>query len=509
MKTEFDPTEIQGNILRGYKSSHVRHLILEVPKRTGAAQAARRFLGIAARGGAESEVPAITRESRLRWSRDPDVERPKVRFNVGLTWEGLRALGAPTSTLASFPREFREGMHRRALKLGDFGASAPENWPTPFNRPDRVHVIASVYAEDEAHLDDVQAQVGRAFGVLGQRCGYGLPDFKVRFGYRDSIAQPRFEEIVKYDREGEAGDANAASASADPDGQRESEPLDPLGTVLLGYPTRLERLTFDLPQPDVLGYNGSFNAFRVLAQDVHGFENYLTEAAEELLRELPEEKLLGPGEEAEIRALFNEPLSRREVVREIVAAQMCGRWRDALGTPLAEVTGPPPEPGPNGEPPVRNDFDYGPRSRCPFGAHIRRANPRGGQIVQRIANRTRRLVRRGMVYGEPFAYERDQPCTPDIHERGLLGNFIGANLGAQFEAVMCDWINLGLQDPNVTGSNDALIGANVRETSWFDVLLKDNSTYRLRGFPRFVTTRGGAYTFLPSIPALRHIAAWG
>ena len=44
--------------------------------------------------------------------------------------------------------------------------------------------------------------------------------------------------------------------------------------------------------------------------------------------------------------------------------------------------------------------------------------------------------------------------SPRTNERGLLGNFIGANLGAQYEAVMCDWVNLGLQDPDITGAND-------------------------------------------------------
>jgi hypothetical protein len=142
---------------------------------------------------------------------------------------------------------------------------------------------------------------------------------------------------------------------------------------------------------------------------------------------------------------------------------------------------------------------------------MRRCNPRGGPIVQRIANYTRRLVRRGMTYGpvvdkaQPF-----DPEKPDKEEWGLLGNFIGANIGAQFEAVMCDWLNLGLQDPNVTGANDPLLGANGPETSWFDLTAPNDAGgvdfIRIRGFPRFVTCRGGAYLFLPSLPAIRYLA---
>jgi hypothetical protein len=111
-----------------------------------------------------------------------------------------------------------------------------------------------------------------------------------------------------------------------------------------------------------------------------------------------------------------------------------------------------------------------------------------------------------MPYGAPYDPQRPEAAR---QERGLLGNFIGASLGAQFEAMCCDWINVGLQDPRVTGSNDPLIGANEPQTSWFDLPLGDGQTIRLRNLPRFVRTRGGAYTFLPSIPAIRYLSGLG
>jgi hypothetical protein len=126
--------------------------------------------------------------------------------------------------------------------------------------------------------------------------------------------------------------------------------------------------------------------------------------------------------------------------------------------------------------------------------------------VQRVANNSRRLVRRGVPYGpayDPAKRNRDGPEP----ERGLLGNFIGASLGAQFEAMSCDWLNLGLQDPRITGSNDPIVGANDPGTSWFDLPLKSGGTIRLRGLPQFVWTRGGAYTFLPSLSAIRFLGS--
>jgi deferrochelatase/peroxidase EfeB len=191
-------------------------------------------------------------------------------------------------------------------------------------------------------------------------------------------------------------------------------------------------------------------------------------------------------------------MNRLEAMREFMAAKLLGRWRN--GTPL-ELSPQSPVP----EPPVSDTaFDYNDDTkglRCPVGSHARRCNPRGGKIVQRVANYTRRLVRRGVPYGSEF-----DPTRPDGVERGLLANFLCADLAAQFEAVQYDWINLGLQDPRLTGSNDPLVGANEEDASWFE-LATNRGPVRFRGFPRFVRTRGGAYTFLPSISALRWIGS--
>jgi hypothetical protein len=236
----------------------------------------------------------------------------------------------------------------------------------------------------------------------------------------------------------------------------------------------------------------------VLKQDVAGFEEYLDRAASDLLEHPQVDELLPHGDEEKIgKGLSIEGLSRPAALREIVAANLCGRWRD--GTPLA-LSADAPDPKAD-----LTDFDYVGDSRCPYGAHIRRCNPRGGQIVQRIANNSRRLVRRGVPYGPP--YDPAKPRDQDEPERGLLGNFIGASLGAQFEAMSCDWLNLGLQDPRITGSNDPISGANDPGTSWFDLPLASGGAIRLRGLPQFVSTQGGAYTFLPSLSAIRFLGS--
>lgn len=453
----FDPQKVQGNILRGYKHGYVRHLMLEVSNR----DTARRFLAASA-DGTQKDVPRITRSAD--WNRNDHFP---TCFNIGITFPGLRALGLPAAQLATFPSEFADGMAGRAVKLGDFGRSAPEHWPAPFDQPDRIHIVASIYSFDETSFDAVEAQVARAFTVLGTRNGRNLPDDKVFFGYTDSISQPRFKHVF------------------DPDQVGVDEPKDPLGTVLLGYPTHFERVAFAIPEPKDVFRDSAFNAFRVLQQDTDAFEAYLTQAATDLEKDPRQYELLPKGAEADISG----GLSRHEALREVVAAQMCGRWRN--GTPY--------ELSPNSDvlgDLSRTNYDYTLASRCPAGSHMRRANPRGGPIVQRVANYSRRLVRRGMSYGP----------DPKTGEHGLLGNFIGANYGAQFEAVMCDWINFGLQDPEITGTNDPLLGANEPETSVFYLTTSTEHRIRLSGFPRFVIARGGAYTMLPSLPAIRYLA---
>jgi len=275
--------------------------------------------------------------------------------------------------------------------------------------------------------------------------------------------------------------------------------------VLLGHPTRLEGLLFRVPTPAQLGLNGTFNAFRILQQDVAGFDRFLDAAAAEIEQRLPgsaiDALLIADDEKKIVDSIFDADWPRPAgnysdrtlALRGIVAAQMCGRWRN--GCPYHSC---PDVPDPAAS---LTEFDYPANSRCPVGSHLRRVNPRGGEMVQRVANFTRRLVRRGMPYGSPY-----DPANPDNEERGLLGNFIGANIAAQFEAVMSDWLNLGLHHPAITRSNDPLVGANDTETSWFDIVLKDGRRLRLNGFPRFVIARGGAYTFIPSIAGIRYLA---
>ena len=102
MSTTFNPDDIQGNILRGYHYKRVRYLVLEVVDRA----AARSFLAASA-AGSSAEVPAITRATK--WAH-----KPVACFNVGMTYNGLRALGTP----AESSRDIPDGVCRRDDQTG-------------------------------------------------------------------------------------------------------------------------------------------------------------------------------------------------------------------------------------------------------------------------------------------------------------------------------------------------------------------------------------------------------
>ncbi len=125
--------------------------------------------------------------------------------------------------------------------------------------------------------------------------------------------------------------------------------------------------------------------------------------------------------------------------------------------------------------------------------------PRG----QRAGNggHLHRIVRRGIPYGPPYdpAYPRDG------QDRGLLGLFIGVSLHDQFEFLMAEWANDGRFAAGLGHTKDPLLGAHGEGAGSFSIP-RPGAPVVLEGFSRFVTTRGGAYCFLPSISGIRYLA---
>ena len=84
---------------------------------------------------------------------------------------------------------------------------------------------------------------------------------------------------------------------------------------------------------------------------------------------------------------------------------------------------------------------------------------------------------------------------------------INANIERQFEFVQQTWIN----NPSFNGlydERDPIFGNSGSQTTGTMTIPRDPVRRSLSGLGGFVTVRGGAYFFLPSIKALRYLAAW-
>jgi Dyp-type peroxidase family len=495
-------SEIQGLILSGYGERPVASYVLfEIthPER------ARRWL------------LALTNELQFGEFRASSRGRPPflkpLCANVAFTYEGFAVLGLPSTALSGFSLAFQEGMAEpsRARRLGDDGESAPEHWL--WGGPGRpLHGIMMVYAGSEAadpkewHAvrDFVRRHTGEAHGVHVflslDATALDQTERKEHFGFRDGIANPGILGLSR----------------------RTSGDMVKPGEIVLGYengydcvplspevPAELDPQQI-LPRGDGetrrdFGRNGSYLVFRQLLQRVQEFWQYVASARASI-------------PDAPAGAAGNAWL----------AAKLVGRWPN--GTALTLY---PDAPGPDSSG-DNDEFDFGHfgdayGKRCPLGSHVRRSNPRdtalpvphdpelsGTPEDAEIRKRRlalvdlHRLMRRGRMYGPPldvgFDPEVLRTAPHDGVERGLHFLCFNANLNRQFEFVQSNWVN----NPCFAGLSrdpDPLLSARrERPFSADEFVIQGLPPRRIRGLPRVVEVRGGAYLFMPSKAALRYLA---
>ena len=372
----------------------------------------------------------------------PESPAGDTLVSVALSYQGLKALGVPQASLDSFSVEFRQGMAARAKALGDVGENGPEHWEKPLGSTD-VHLVITALAPDSRRLESVLQPARKTYeGLAGvsaiwrQDC-HALPDEKEPFGFKDGISHPAIE------------------GSGTPGSNPNEGPLK-AGEFVLGYPDEMGEAP-SVPQPAILGRNGSYVAFRKLRQRVAEFRRYVK---------------------------ANSASCEGE---ELLAAKMMGRWRS--GTPLALC--PRHDDLEIGTDPRRNNvFLFGDDPigyKTPAGSHIRRMNPRDSRVAGVV--RIHRMIRRGTSYGPPLP---DGVLEDDGGDRGLMFAFVGAHLGRQFEFVQSEWMNNG----DFFGGNsakDAVAGAN-EGAGTFDIPNRPLRR-RLQGLTRFVVTRGASIAF--------------
>jgi Dyp-type peroxidase family len=486
--------DIQGFITSGYGHlSFAAYLFVELRD----AGKARRWL--------EAIAPAIT--SAKAWPKTASGEKlkPAIAFNIAFTADGLAALGLPPRVLCTFPVEFQEGIARehRSRILGDTEESDPSQWELGGTEPPPIHAVLIVHAVSDAELEKAcEAQRAALADTAGgvaelpdtMQSGYRPDGDHEPFGFHDGIAQPSIAGIS----------GNGV----------------PTGEFILGYsnhyrilpptPVVPADLDADAILPSLgnpyhapqqwrdLGMNGSYVVYRKLQQDVAGFWQFMKREA--------------------VRAKGEE--DARYMVW--LASRCVGRWPSGASLVLA----------PDADDPRigdRDDFLYRDDANglsCPLGAHVRRANPRDDikpyPAAQSLSMaEAHRLLRRARVFGPSLFKPADLTdaasaasrtavlaLAEDGRPRGIHFFCVNASIRSQFEFVQQTWCN----NPRFGGLNDnkdPIAGDNNRagEPPSRMTIPAKPFRHRTAALPRFVTVKGGAYLFMPSLKALRFLSA--
>lgn len=430
---------------------------------------------------------------------------------IAFTAAGLARLRLPNcddggaNTVATFPSVFNLGMSSRQRVLGDYAESQPSNWNWADSGDDKAtHVALFVYGKSSAECDAVfglhrakLAGAGFAITELNTQPTEKGIDYE-HFGFRDGISQPVIRGTQRFARGASPRDimapgefilgykSNQGYYPPTPVVARESDTGNRLGSVPTSTESRFSAFQDPRPQVRDFGQNGSFLAIRQLEQHVDKFHDYAERSAaalsEDTMGRLPD--LIGGN-----------------VTKEWVEAKMMGRWHDGVSL-IVRPIGPVPTGPADGSIDEDDDADLNfgvddPQGLyCPFGAHIRRTNPRGslapGDDSQLMITNRHRLLRRGR------SYQQDR-------EKGLL--FIGlcADLERQFEFIQQSWLG-STSFAGLTDEPDPIVSVKSPGATTRFTIPTSAGSLALPWAESFVTVHGGGYFFLPSRSALIFLA---
>lgn len=459
---------------------------------------------------------------------------------VGLGGNALERLGLPDECVSGFPPAFREGMGTAARSriLGDVDDNAPDHWEWGRDGHD---VALLVYGRSDAAAAKLEKELLASAKAHGMAPPHRIPLVPVKkpaiepFGFVDGVSQPiirgSYQSYRKNDPIHLVQPGEFILGYPDDRGNFPPEPelsplLDPESHLPVADRARFFGNSI-VDAPRALGRNGTFLVIRQLEQDVGAFWDYCTAEAKR------------------VEPRFPQPY---EVSREFIAAKLVGRWPDgsslvrnpyypfpdeqkkrdarrraratakgftaqeaiaAMGEPVGDETA-RPDSHPAGEaeripaPPGAgrsgdNDFLFGVEdpqaTRCPYGAHIRRANPRDslapGSMEQVSISNRHRLLRVGRLY---------QPEKG--RDPGLLFMCLNGDLERQFEFIQQTWLTSPAFH-GLVGEQDPLTSNGRVDATGYMVPTYDGPV-RLKPLKRFVKTLGGGYFFLPS----RGLLAW-
>ncbi|MFJ3311023.1 Dyp-type peroxidase [Streptomyces sp. NPDC086549] len=476
-----DSTEIQGDILAGFKKDHMTLLFLQFGDMT----AARNWLaGLVPDIATTQQVaPFNTKfhDARVNSAGDDPKNLKATWLGLSFTHPGILFLTGKEQVFDKVPtggtvQAFVQGSAARAKALGDTGGNDPKHWIFGADHRPVIHAVLTIAADLETDRNtelnrQLEAASRASVLIVHQQNGATLPGNrrgKEHFGFKDGVSEPF---VVGFDDPAEAEGAR----------------MIPAGQFVLGT----DNTPMPTGAPEWMKY-GSFQVVRRLAQDVPGWWAQVN--AE--LQKLREAKVVGENTKS-----------------EWLAARLVGRWRCGASVARFPDQSPPPGTRPDNDLTFRDDPDG---VITPLFSHLRKTAPRdglvdGGEPVDESFMDVRRIIRRGIPYGAPFDPANEDGGGPD-EQRGLLFVCYQADLAKQFEFIQADWVN----DPNFPHDRDPkpgpdpmvsgqLPGVARGEVAFESRVDGDRKTTTLH-FQPFVTTEGSVYAFAPSISTLRGLS---
>lgn len=503
-----DLRDIQGIVSRGYKNlNSARYILLKIDDCDHAKLYFKQLR------------PFITSADKMSYERQIKGD-PAFALQIAFTYTGLEQLKLPPHILQTFPREFIEGIADRAqrsLLLGDTGPNDPTRWEWGLKEK-TVDCLIMLFAEDDAQMAGLLKvyfnNINQGVTAISIEKTYEYNPFvsKEHFGFDDGISQPLIKGFSKSESEenpdnlintgefilGHKNEYNNYSPS--PYLSRKDDPDD-----------LLKFLPGSSKEKD-LGKNGAFLVHRKMEQHVLEFWKYMLKFSRE------------DGTTVADKAVK-------------LASKMVGRWPN--GQPLVVS----PEAPDNSTYDIER-FNYFEEDkcglRCPFGAHIRRTNPRdqirhiNDKCLSQEMVRKHRMLRRARAYGNPLApnmdissmiamaaqeLEKDKSLKKDDceqnddirnrpHEgRGLHFFCIVSDISRQFEFIQSVWSNTSTfaylcneVDP-ITSPRPTQQQPECREFTSPALPVRN----RYLKVPQFTTVVGGAYYFMPGLKALDYI----
>jgi Dyp-type peroxidase family len=442
---------------------------------------------------------------------------------IAFTHTGLERLGLGPEALASFAAPFSEGMTQvdRLRRLGDRRgeewqktvieggyqwsgnvAPAAEEPVARIPTPHTVHAMLILYDKTEEAVEDRVQAVKRAIEPHDVRIVRRLPlslrlDEKgigrEHFGFADGLSQP----VPFEDRAVVYGDGT-------PVAEDEWHGV-PLGDILIGHANAYREIAPGPVVPRPRGYVASDDPLALGEEGAPaGFLNFGLDGSYMVVRELRQhvDKFWDSLDRGSARIRERDPEGSADITAEWLAEREVGRNLDgdllcAGGGVLGKDEYDQPQ---NAFGFRESDPDGG---GCPLGSHVRRANPRdslaptpeGAKGLLEAAN-NHRILRRGRKFGKDVV----DPRVDDGEDRGLLFICLQAELTRQFEFVQQTWL-FNQNFHTLFDETDPLVGPEGMMT------IGQRPLRRRVAVQTFVQCAGGEYFFLPSLPALAHLAA--